>query len=255
MKFQTKPLLLSLLLLGVTATAVLADDEKSEQTEEVSTSHLPNRFRGLEYHPVGWTVKGERFRWTNLIRMQPPGFRADRFDQWLAPTYGLGQGWEATVGVTGAERIGAGGRALFFGAGVQKQFVTEQRGLPSVSLGAFGMAGPHDHHGGRVYLSATKRVAGGPDDYFALDLHGGVKYELYDGDDYGSSSGVAPFVGLTAPIGHRVFFSADFSPSLAWQRTNMYSAGVTYRAYKRLGITGGIRNNGYRTQPFISFSL
>jgi len=255
MTFRMKPLLLTLLLIGATATAVLADDAAPEQTEDASTRHLPSRFRGLEFHPVGWTVRDHRFRLTNLIRMQPPGFRADEFDQWLAPTLGLGRGWEATVGVTGAERIGSGGEALFYGAGVQKQFVTEQRGLPAVSIGAYGMAGPHDQQGGRFYLAATKRIAGGPDDYFALDLHGGVKYELYDGDDYGSGSGVRPFVGLTAPVGPRLFLSADFSPSQAWQRTKMYSAGATYRVYKRVGITGGIRNNGFKTHPFISLSL
>jgi len=255
MTFRMSPLLLMLLLTGATATVVLADEPTQEPTDEASSSHLSSQFRGLEFHPVGWTVRDHQFRWTNLIRMQPPGFRADRFDQWLAPTLGLGKGWEATVGVTGAERLGAGGEAVFYGAGIQKRLVTEQRGLPAVSIGAYGMAGPHDHQGGRLYLAATKRVAGGPDNYFALDLHGGVKYELYDGDDYGSSSGVRPFVGLTAPVGPRLFVSADFSPSQPWQRTNMYSAGATYRVYKRIGLTGGIRNNGFRTLPFISLSL
>lgn len=255
MTFQTKSLLLSLLLIGSAAAAVVADETEKDQAEEVSSRHLSRDFRGLEFHPVGWTVPDRKFRLTNLIRMQPPGFRADEFNQWFAPTLGLGEGWQASVGVTGAERIGAGGQALFYGAGIQKQFVTEHRGLPAVSIGAFGMAGPHDHQGGRLFLAATHRVLGTNESYFALDIHGGVKYELFDGDDYGSGSGVAPFVGATAPVGSRLFLSAEFSPSQSWQRTKMYSVGAVVRVYKRFGISGGIRNNGFKTHPFIGISL
>lgn len=254
MTFRAKCLFLSLLLGGAGAAA-LADEPEKEQASEDPPRHLSRHFRGLEFHPVGWTVADHRFRLTNLIRMQPPGFRADEFDQWFAPTIGLGKGWEATAGVTGAERIGAGGEALFYGAGVQKQIVTEQRGLPAVSIGAYGMAGPHDHVGGRLYLAATQRLLGNADSYYALDLHGGVKYERFDSDDYGSGSGVRPFIGATAPVGRRLFLSAEFSPSQSWQRTKMYSVGAIFRVYRRLGISGGIRNNGFRTHPFIGISL
>lgn len=255
MTIRSKCLILSLLLLGGSSATVRADEPAKEQPDEASARHLSRYFRGLEFHPVGWTVPDHRFRFTNLIRMTPPGFRSDRFDQWFAPTVGLGKGWEATLGVTGAERLGSGGEALFYGAGIQKQVVTEHRGLPAVSVGAYGMAGPHDHQGGRLYVAATHRLLGSDESYYALDLHGGLKYELYDSDDYGSSSGIRPFVGVTAPVGRRVFLSADFSPSQAWQRTKMYSLGATVRVYKRFGVSGGIRNNGFKTHPFIGISL
>ncbi|MCC2672637.1 MAG: hypothetical protein K0Q72_5109 [Armatimonadetes bacterium] len=248
--------LLLLLAIGLTVipgAAAFAQDADNGEPEDDGL--LPRRFRGMEYHPVGWTVRDHRFRFTNLVRMQPAGFRADRFNHWFGPTLGLGKGWEVTAGVTGAERIGPGGYAFFYGAGVQKQILNTHGRLPDVSVGVYGMGGPHDHRSGTAYLSASHRVFGGAGRGFAVDLHTGAKYETYDGDDYGSGSGVRPYLGMTAPVGRRLFLSAEVSPQQPWQESTMYSISATVRTYKRLGITGGVRNNGFETQPFVGISL
>ncbi|HTE17298.1 MAG TPA: hypothetical protein VK689_02825 [Armatimonadota bacterium] len=208
----------------------------------------------LDWHPVGTVVPKGKLTFRNYIPMRPIGFRADRYDL-LGPTYGLGGGWEGTVGITGAERLGPGGYALFFGAGLQKQLISETRSRPAVSLGGYGMTGPHDHHGGSVYLAATKRVWGPGPRGTALFLHGGGKLELYDSDDYGNGTGIRPYVGATLALTRRVTLNGDFSPSQPWERANLYAVRGTYRVYKRLGITGGIRNNGYRTLPFIGVNF
>jgi len=238
------------LLVGLAPMAAAADD--ADDTQE---SRLPSRLRGLAYHPVGWTVNQGKLRFSNLIPMQPAGFPADEFNHWVSATYGLGDGWEVAGAVTGAERLGAGGEALFFGAAVQKQFLRMADDRTSASVGAAAMAGPHDHRSGTFYVSMTHRVVRREDRGFGLDLHGGVKYELFDGSDYGSGSGIRPYLGATAPIGSRVFLAAEISPRQPWQQSNMFSGSVTYRVYKRAGITGGIRNNGFDTEPFVALSF
>lgn len=227
----------------------------AEEEEDVQEARLSSRLRGMQYHPVGWTVKPGKLRLSNLIPMQPAGFPSDELNHWLSATYGLGDGWEVGAAVTGAERLGPGGEALFFGAAVQKQVLRLADDRTFASVGAYGMAGPHDQRNGSFYVSLTHRLIRRQDRGFGLDLHTGVKYELFDGDDYGSGSGVRPYLGATAPIGSRVFLSAEISPKQSWQQSNMFSGSVTYRVYKRAGITGGVRNNGYDTEPFVAFSF
>src|SRR4051812_2762435 len=55
----------------------------------------------LEYHGIGAVVPKGEFRFANFIRMHPSGFRADKYDLYFAPTYGLGDGWEVGAGFTG----------------------------------------------------------------------------------------------------------------------------------------------------------
>ena len=250
-----RTLLLLLLFAGFAMLPLSAAHAQEAGAEEKDDALLGRQFRGLQFHPIGWTVPDHKLRLTSLIRMQPAGFRATEFDHWFAPTFGLGHGWEATAGVTGAERMGAGGNALFYGAGVQKQLLDTHGKLPDVSVGVYGMGGPHDHRSFTAYLAGSHRVLGGASKGFAVDLHGGVKYENFDSDDYGSGSGVRPYVGATIPVGKRLFFSAEFSPTQPWQESKMYSLSATVRAHKRLGISGGIRNNGFETHPFVGISL
>ena len=209
----------------------------------------------LDWHPVGVVVPKGQLTFRNYIRMRPLGFRADRYDLFFGPTYGLGGGWEATVGVTGAQRLGPGGNALFFGAGLQKQIIAETRSRPAVSLGGYGMTGPHDHHAGSFYLAGTKRVWGPGRRGAALFLHGGAKLELYDSDDYGDGTGIRPYAGATLALTRRITLTGEFSPSQPWERASPYTVRGTYLVYKRLGVSGGIRNNGYRTLPFIGVTF
>jgi hypothetical protein len=206
----------------------------------------------LDYNGVGYVVPKGKIRLSNYIRMHPAGFRADEYDMYLAPTYGLGAGWQVTAGVTGAERRGRGGNALFGGAGVQKQFVTESALRPAVSVGLYGMTG-HDHDSGVAYLAASKRVwTFGQQGFY---LHGGARFEAYDSDDYGDSTGIRPYFGATYAFGPRLSLGAEISPKQAWERDLMFAVRANVRVYKRFGITGGIRNNGFDTHPFVGVSF
>ena len=90
--------LLLLLAVGFAVLPVSAafaqDASRDGETEDDAL--LLRQFRGLGFHPIGWTVPDHKLRLTSLIRMQPAGFRASEFDHWFAPTFGLGHGWEAT---------------------------------------------------------------------------------------------------------------------------------------------------------------
>lgn len=242
-------LLVSLLALPPSAGA----QEEAPSLEAYSAQRLVDYRLQLDWHPIGPVARKGQLLWGGHIPMHPSGFRADKYSLYFGPTYGLGDGWEVAAAVTGAQRIGRGGEALFYGLGVQKQLMSETRSRPVVSLGAYGMAGPHDHHTGTLYASATKQVwARGERAAF---LHGGAKFELYDSDDYGDSTGLRPYAGATLAFSRRLFLSGEFSPSQPWETANPYSVRATYRLHKWIGVSGGIRNNGFETQPFISLAL
>jgi len=206
----------------------------------------------LDYHGIGYVVAPGKIRLSNYIRMHPSGFRADTFDMLLAPTYGIRGGWEVTAGVTGAERRGKGGNALFPGVGVQKQFVTEAAGRPAISVGAYGMTG-HGHDSGTLYVAASKRLWVHGESAFYV--HGGGKLEAYDGEDYGSGVGLRPYFGATYAWGRRFSLGAEVSPRQPWERDTMFAVRANVRVYKRFGLTGGIRNNGFDTHPFVGISF
>jgi hypothetical protein len=244
---------LLLLALALLALSPAAAQEMSAAGDGDMTYEAMRRYRlQLDWHPIGGVVPKDKFRFTNFIRMHPSGFPADKYNLYLAPTYGLGQGWEITAGVTGAERLGPGGNALFGGAGVQKQLIRETESRPAVSIGAYGMTG-HDHHSGVLYLAGTKQIWSRGSR--AVFLHGGAKLETYDSDDYGSSTGVRPYAGTTVALSRRFMLSGEFSPSQPWEGANRYAARATYLIYKKVGMSGGIRNNGYRTEPFIGITF
>jgi hypothetical protein len=230
-----------------------------EEVELPPTKWLDNYRLRLDFHPIGQTLDRGDFKFSSLIRMYPPGFRADEYDMLFAPTYGLADGLEITAGVTTAERLGRGGEAVFYGAGIQKQIFEAGDWLPSISIGAFGVMGPHDHTGGSLYLAATQRVFGGkivgkrigP----TLFLHGGVKYEFFDSDDYDNSSGVRPFVGASMNFTRRVALTGEYSPGQAWQPDDMWSVRASYRIHRFITLSGGIRSNGFDTHPFFSFGF
>lgn len=207
----------------------------------------------LEYHPVGAVLPKGKLRPTSLLRMHPAGFRSDTYNLMLQPTYGLGAGWEVSTGFTSAERLGAGGTALFFGLGVQKQFISEKSRRPAVSLGFYGMEGPHNHRSSNLYLAATKQLWQRRKQ--ALFIHGGGKFESFEGDDYGDGSGVRPYMGVSYVPSRRFSLSAEVSPLQSWEDANCFAFRATFLVYKQVGITGGTRSNGFRTLPFVSLTL
>lgn len=233
---------------GVLSTAP-ASAEDSRPVLEKLRAFQPQ----LEYHPVGVVLPKGKLRPTSLLRMHPSGFRSDTYNLMLQPSYGLGAGWEASTGITSAERLGAGGTALFFGVGIQKQFVSEKSRRPAVSLGFYGMEGPHNHRSSNLYLAATKQLWHRREQ--ALFLHGGGKFESFDGDDYGDGSGVRPYLGVSYVPSRRFSFAAEVSPAQSWEEANCFAFRATYLVYKAVGITGGARSNGFRTLPFVSLTL
>jgi hypothetical protein len=248
--------LLGCLLIGLLVVlpgAAWAQDEEKTDAEV----RRENRLR-LSFHPVAPVVAKGEFHFTHPLSMHPAGFRADEYSHYLSPTYGLGDGWEIGAALTGAERIGAGGKAIFYGLGVQKQLLYETKRRPSLSIGGYGMMGPHDHNTGNLYLVATKQVwksSSGPQ---ALFLHGGVKGEFFSSDDYKDDAGVRPFFGMNFTVTRRFFLGAEVAAKQDWERETMWALKGTYLVSvkkHKFGISGGIRNNGYETQPFVGLSL
>jgi hypothetical protein len=247
----------------LSAAPVCAQAGASPATEKGGASPAPEKavdalkeYRlGLEFEPIGPVIPQGHFRVTNLLPMHPAGFRASTYSLFPAPTYGLGEGWEITAGATGANRLGPGGEAIFFGAGVQKQFVKERHGLPAVSVAGYGMAGPHEHRSEALLLAATKSVLGGPRRGFTVYVHGGVRGEHFDSPDYGHSTGVRPYAGLNVSVGKRFFVAGELSLTQPWERSKLYSVGGTYLIYRSFGVSGGIHNDGYRTYPFIGLAF
>lgn len=246
-------LLGTLLLVALAATpmaARAADDEETVQQERITRA---NRLR-LQYHPIAPVIPKSSLRFSTLIPMHPSGFRADEFNQYLSPVYGLGDGWEISASATGAERIGRGGEAIFGGLGVQKQLWKERGGRPGLSIGGYGMRGPHNHTSGNLYLVASKRVWSSDSRKQSLFLHGGLKGEFFTSDDYKDDGGVRPFFGVNYTLSPRFFISAEVAPKQAWERDDMWALQGTFlvRLRKNLvGVSGGIRNNGYETHPFV----
>ena len=223
-----------------------SSDRKKKDTFEALRDYRIH----LDYFPVGLVVPAGKLRFTELIPMHPAGFRANEYSMYLSPVYGLGDGWELTAGVTGAQRLGRGGEALFGGVGVQKQFHKETHVWPALSVGVYGMTGPHEHHSGTFYAVGSKRVWGGEGRKLAVYLHGGVRYERFGSNDYGESSGVRPFGGITAAVSKHLFFTGEISPPQPWEIADVYSIRSTYLIHKSIGVSGGIRGDGYRTYPF-----
>ena len=251
MKLSLPRMLLAALASIAATSPALAQDETATTTAQ---GIVENRLR-LEFHPVAPVLAKGQYLFSTLMPMQPAGFRSDQFEHYLSPVYGLGDGWQVGASLTGAERIGPGGEALFGGIGLQKQFMQERGGRPALAIGAYGMFGPHSHNSQNVYLAASKRVwtarSSRPQ---ALFLHAGAKAEFYDGDDYGNSSGIRPFIGANLTLTRRFFVGAEWAPSQPWETDDQFAVRGTYlfRIKKTLiGVSGGIRNNGYETHPFI----
>jgi hypothetical protein len=253
MKLKTLLACVSVGLVAATPNVARAEDEDKTEYD----IRRENRLR-LDFHPIGTVIDKGEFHFTHPLSMHPAGFRADTFSHYLSPTYGLGDGWEVGAALTGAERIGAGGKAIFYGFGVQKQFIRERKGLPAVSIGGYGMMGPHNHNTGNLYLAATKQMWKSPSGPQALFLHGGVKGEFFSSDDYKDDSGVRPFFGASFTLTRRFFLSGEVAPKQDWERDTMWSLKGTYLVSvkkHKFGVSGGIRNNGYETHPFVGISL
>ncbi len=251
MKRSSLPALaLASLLLTAAVGAFAQDDSEPKDEDRISNE---NRLR-LDYHPIAPVIPKGELRFRTLMPMIPAGFRADQTNLYLSPVYGLGDGWQVGAGLTGMERIGRGGEALIPGFGVQKQLWRERKGRPALSIGGYGTFGPHNHNTGTMYLTASKQVWASESRKQAFFLHGGVKGEFFTSDDYREDNGVRPFFGFNFTLTPRFFLGAEVSPRQDWQRDEMFAVRATYlvkvKKYQ-IGVSGGIRNNGYETEPFV----
>ena len=228
----------------------------------------------LDFNPVGFTQEHKGVVANTLTPIHPSGLPADEYYSLLGipgATYGFGHGLQAEVAVTGLQQRGGPGEATFYGLGLQKRlFGGKNPGDVSVAVGGYGYLGPRSYNGGMVYLAASKRIFGDINTHRpALFLHTGVKMEAFNNehletlDGRRRSSGVQPYVGANLTLGSRLFLVGEFAPGQAWEPNNQFTVRAQYFPVARhlkvlgisgtmmLGVTGGIRNTGYRTHGLI----
>jgi hypothetical protein len=218
----------------------------------------------LDFHPIGYTLRGPGAVVAGPVRMRPAGFPSDVYNFYVSPSVRLPGGWMLATGLTGAQAEGPAGNALFYGLGLQKQLV-QGRGLrPGIAIGGYGYLGPNDHHGGTVYAVATQRLMGGhQESRSGLFAHAGLKVESFSSRGL-DGTGARPFFGSSLSYRRRYFLSAEISPAQPWERSTQFSLRSTAVLFPQVrvlggrnpikldvGITGGVQNNGYRTTPFI----
>lgn len=206
----------------------------------------------LNMLPVAYVVRRGHLSVGGPVTMTPAGFAADTYSLYPALAYGITARTEAMFGVTGAERLGPGGEAVFYGLGLQHALLLGNHRLPALSLGGYGFVGPKDHHGGAVYLVASRQLTRYP---YPRGVFGHLGVELQTFANSGSSTGVQPFIGANYVWNRRVRFSGEFRPSMPWEHANLYSLRAVVLVTRKIGISGGLRNNGYRTHPFIGIHI
>jgi hypothetical protein len=101
-------------------------------------------------------------------------------------------------------------------------------------------------HGGRLLtrLAYPGRVAA----HLGLELQGFSSHDA-------SSAALQPFIGANYAWIRRVRFSAEFRPRMSSERAHLYRLRAIVLLTRRIGLSGGLRNNGYRTHPFIGLHL
>ena len=62
-------------------------------------------------------------------------------------------------------------------------------------------------------------------------------------------------MGAVVGIRKRLYFKFEVSPPQPWEVTDMYSISASYKVWKFINLNGGVRSNGYRTEPFIGFGF
>lgn len=236
------------------AAQAQADDDEDNGGYAQGTEILPSlhAFRlGLEFHPVAYVLDRGKLNLGGMTPMHPAGLPASDYIQYIRGGYGLGGGWQVNAGLTGVDKRGPDGQRLYSGFGVQKELMRETSSMPAVSVGTYGSFGPGGHNTLNLHLVGTKKLTGGgPHQVF---LTGGGKFEHFDG--VGSSNGVRPFVGATYAFNHRFYLTAEYSPNQAWEFNDQWALRGTLELWRGLGITGGIRNNGYNETTFIGVAF
>lgn len=244
--------LCSLLIVMAALPAAAQSQEPAKEGQHSGPLPFLQSFRlGLEFHPIAYVLDSGKLSLGGVTPMHPAGIPASDYFPYLSGGYGFGDGWEALVGLTGVERLGPDDLVLYGGLGIQKRLIKETRSLPTVSLGFYDTFGPSDHNTVNVYLVATKRILReGQHQFFVT---GGGKFENFTGN--GNGSGVEPFVGGVYVFAKRLYVTAEFSPQQAWESNNQWAIRGTLRVWRGLGVTGGIRHNGFNKTTFIGVAF
>jgi hypothetical protein len=106
----------------------------------------------LDLLPAGYVLPRGRFSLGSTMNMPPVGLPASRYTLYPNLQYGLTGRTQAAFGVSGAERLGRGGEAIFYSLGLQHVFLPETRTTPALSLGGYGLLALQNRHGGAAYL-------------------------------------------------------------------------------------------------------
>jgi hypothetical protein len=206
----------------------------------------------LDLLPVAYVLPRGRFSLGGSMNMPPVGFPTSHYSLYPDLQYGVAGRTQAAVGVSGADRLGTGGEAIFYTLGLQHVLLPETRTVPTLSLGGYGFLAPHNRHGGVVYLVASKQLTrrAYPRGVFA---HLGLEVQTFANAD--SDTGAQPFVGANYVWSRHLRFSAEYRPRMSWEREDLYSFKGVVLLYRGFGVTGGYRDNGYRAHPFIGIEI
>ena len=206
----------------------------------------------LDLLPVAYVIRRGHFSLGGSMNMPPVGLPASRYSLYPDLQYGVAARTQAAIGVSGADRLGTGGQAIFYTLGLQQVLLPETRTVPTLSVGGYGFLAPHNRHGGVAYLVASKQLTrqAYPRGVFA---HLGLEVQTFADAD--SHTGVQPFVGANYVWSRRIRFSAEFRPRMSWEGEDSYSLKGVVLLYRGFGLNGGFRDNGYRAYPFIGFQI
>jgi hypothetical protein len=241
-----------LLLLGLVALAGQPAGGQAKPDPGKPDAGWVSQHVDLDQLPVAYTVRSGRFAIGSAMRLTPAGFPADTYARYPDLAYGLTDRTELSLGVTGAQRLGPGGEAIFYNLGLQHVLLRGAPNVPALAVGGYAFAGPHDHNGGAVYLVASHQLSRRPYPG-AVIAHLGLLLQGYSGND--SSAAPRPFVGANYVATPRFQLSAEFRPRMPWEYANVYSLRGVVLVTRRYGFDGGLRSNGYRVHPFIGFHL
>jgi hypothetical protein len=240
--------------LGVLAGLLLvpAQGARGEPETEKREAQWVDQHVDLDLLPVAFTVPRGRLTVGGPLPRTPAGFPSDIYVLYPDLVYGLTDRTEAGLGGAGAQRLGPGGEATFYTLGLQRVLSLTANKLPTLSVGAYGFLGPQGHDGGAVYLVASRQLTrhAYPRGLFA---HLGLELQGYSSDD--SSAAPRPFLGVDLVWTQRLRFSAEFRQRMPWESANLYSLRTVLLITRHFGLSGGLRNNGYRTHPFIGLRL
>jgi hypothetical protein len=225
---------------------------RSETTAEKREERWARQHVDLDQLPVAYTLPHGKLTLGGSVSRTPAGFPADEYRLYPALAYGVTDRTELDLGVTGAQRLGPGGEATFYTLGLQHVLGSGAGKRSTVSVGAYGFFGPDAQGGGALYGVASRQLTAHPYPR-GVFAHLGLELQGFSADD--SSVAPRPFLGAEYVLTHRLRFTAEFRLRMPWESANLYSLRSVVMVTRRFGLSLGVRNNGYRTHPFVGIRI